>query len=262
MLSYTYGTYTSSLPTHQTVPTRAAWQCDHSKHTGAQRYSVRRRTRLQVARVAESFWQLAHHLHAHEPLGQERSARPSVRTASAKGDCEGHHQGSFTGQHLRQGASRRHGRGQKNGPQSIGKSRGGWTTKLHMVAADDRTPLAFSLSPGQAHDGPEGRKLLNRLGPQRGNPPLVMDRAYSGDQTRRLAFDMGFTPVVPPLKSRVDPWEYDKELYKRRNEVERLFRRLKGYRRVFTRYDKLDALYAGFVLFAIIFDALRSVNRP
>ena len=89
-----------------------------------------------------------------------------------------------------------------------------------------------------------------------------MDRAYSGDQTRRLAFDMGFTPVVPPLKSRVDPWEYDKELYKRRNEVERLFRRLKGYRRVFTRYDKLDALYAGFVLFAIIFDALRSVTGP
>ena len=107
-----------------------------------------------------------------------------------------------------------------------------------------------------------GAKLLDRLGPQRGNPPLVMDRAYSGDQTRRLAFDMGFTPVVPPLKSRVNPWEYDKELYKRRNEVERLFRRLKGYRRVFTRYDKLDALYAGFVLFAIIFDALRSVNRP
>ena len=262
MLSYMYGTHTSSLPTHRTVPTRTAWQCDHSKHTGAQRYSVRRRTRLQVARVAESFWQLAYRLRAHEPLGQERSARPSVRTASAKGHCEGHNRGSFTGQHLRQGASRRHGRGQKNGPQSIGKSRGGWTTKLHMVAADDRTPLAFSLSPGQAHDGPEGRKLLNRLGPQRGNPPLVMDRAYSGDQTRRLAFDMGFTPVVPPLKSRVDPWEYDKELYKRRNEVERLFRRLKGYRRVFTCYDKLDALYAGFVLFAIIFDALRSVNRP
>ena len=193
---------------------------------------------------------------------RERSARPSVRTASAEGDREGHHRGGFTGQHLRQGASRRHGCGQKNGPQSIGKSRGGWTTKLHMVAADDRTPIAFSLSPGQAHDGPEGRKLLDRLGPQQGNPPLVMDRAYSGDQTRRLAFDMGFMPVVPPLKSRVNPWEYDKELYKRRNEVERLFRRLKGYRRVFTRYDKLDVLYTGFVLFAIIFDALRSVNRP
>ena len=131
-----------------------------------------------------------------------------------------------------------------------------------MVAANDRTPIAFSISPGQAHDAPEGRKLLRRLGRQQGNPSLVMDRAYSGDETRRVAFELGFTPVVPPLKSRVSPWEYDRELYKRRNEVERLFRRLKGYRRVFTRYDKLDALYLGFVVFAIIFDALRSVNRP
>lgn len=97
----------------------------------------------------------------------------------------------------------------KNGPQSIGRSRGGRTTKLHMVAADDRTSVAFSLSPGQSHDGPEGRKLLNWLGSQRGDPALVRDRAYSGDETRRLAFD-----VVPPLKSRADPWEYDKELYK------------------------------------------------
>ena len=80
-----------------------------------------------------------------------------------------------------------------------------------------------------------------------------MDRAYSGDETRQLAFDMGFIPVVPPLKSlEYRPWEYDRELYKRRNEVERLFRRLKGYRRVFTRYDKLDVVYLGFVMFAII----------
>ena len=120
----------------------------------------------------------------------------------------------------------------------------------------------FSLSGGQSHDGPPGRKLLERLGPQRGSPALVMDRAYSGNETRRLASEMGFIPVVPPLRSRVDPWEYDTELYKRRNEVERLFRRLKGYRRVFTRYDKLDVVYLGFVMFAIIFDVLRSVNRP
>ena len=88
------------------------------------------------------------------------------------------------------------------------------------------------------------------------------DESCSGDETRQLALDMGFIPVVPPLKSRVSPWEYDRELYKRRNEVERLFRRLKGYRRVFTRYDKLDVVYLGFVMFAIIYDALRSVNTP
>ena len=144
----------------------------------------------------------------------------------------------------------------KNGPQSIGKSRGGWTTKIHMVAADARTAVTFSLSPGQAHDAPEGRKLLSRLGPQHENLSIVMDRAYEGNETRQLALTLGFTPVVPPLSTRIDPWEYDKELYKRRNEIERLFRRLKGFRRIFSRFEKLDALFLGFVLFTLIFDAL------
>ena len=105
--------------------------------------------------------------------------------------------------------------------------------------------------PGQAHDAPEGRKLLHRLGRQRAGPALVMDRAYEGDETRQLALDLGFTPVVPPLKTRRDPWVYDREIYKRRNEIERLFRRLKGFRRIFSRFDKLDALFLGFVLFAL-----------
>ena len=60
-----------------------------------------------------------------------------------------------------------------------------------------------------------------------------MDRAYEGDETRQLALDLGFTPVVPPLKTRREPWEYNREIYKRRNEIERLFRRLKGFRRIF-----------------------------
>ena len=118
----------------------------------------------------------------------------------------------------------------KNGPQAIGKSRGGWTTKIHMVAADARTAITFSLSPGQAHDAPEGRKLLNRLGQQHDHPSLLMDRAYEGNETRQLALALGFTPVVPPLATRVEPWQYDRHMYKRRNEIERLFRRLKGFR--------------------------------
>ena len=52
----------------------------------------------------------------------------------------------------------------KTGPQSIGKSRGGWTTKIHMVAADARTAITFALSPGNSHDAPEGRQLLRDLG--------------------------------------------------------------------------------------------------
>jgi transposase len=52
-------------------------------------------------------------------------------------------------------------------------------------------------------------------------------------------------------------WEYDKELYKKRNEVERLFRRLKGFRRIFTRFDKLDVMFIGFVVFALIVVAIK-----
>ena len=57
------------------------------------------------------------------------------------------------------------------------------------------------------------------MGPQTTQPALVMDRAYEGNETRQLAFDLEFIPVVPPLKTRIDPWEYNRELYKRRNEI-------------------------------------------
>ena len=126
-----------------------------------------------------------------------------------------------------------------------------------MVAADARTAITFSLSPGQAHDAPAGRELLRRLGPQQKALYLLMDRAYEGNETRQLALDLGFTPVVPPLSTRVHPWEYDRVMYKRRNEIERLFRRLKGFRRVFSRFEKLDIMFTGFIHFALIADALR-----
>jgi len=84
-----------------------------------------------------------------------------------------------------------------------------------------------------------------------------MDRAYEGNETRQLALDLGFLPVVPPLRTRIDPWEYDREMYKRRNEVERLFRRLKGFRRIFSRFEKLDAMYLAFLNFALVTDRLR-----
>ena len=86
---------------------------------------------------------------------------------------------------------------------------------------------------------------------------MVADRAYEGDETRRLAFDLGYEPVVPPKSNRKEPWDYNREIYKKRNEVERLFRRLKGYRRILSRYDKLGLLFLGFINIA-----LQSVNRP
>jgi len=144
--------------------------------------------------------------------------------------------------------------------------------------------MTFSLSPGHAHDAPEGRRLLRSLDvpdpprpwpfrPRGGRlrpgsmaspmtPPgsqvyLLMDRAYEGDETRQLALQLGFTPVVPPKQNRISPLDYDHTMYRRRNEIERLFRRLKGFRRIFSRFDKLDVMFIAFIHFALIAEALR-----
>jgi transposase len=79
-----------------------------------------------------------------------------------------------------------------------------------------------------------------------------MDRAYESDETRALAAANGHEPVVPPKKNRKTPWGYDEEKYKRRNVVERLFRRLKEFRKVCTRYDKTDVMFLAFIQFAFI----------
>jgi transposase len=86
--------------------------------------------------------------------------------------------------------------------------------------------------------------------------PLVMDRAYEGDETRQFALQLGLLPVVPPQSNRLDSWEYDRSLYKKRNEIERLFRRLKGFRRLFSRFEKLDVVFLAFLNFALIVEAL------
>ena len=83
-----------------------------------------------------------------------------------------------------------------------------------------------------------------------------MDRAYSGKKMRKTAVELGYVPVVPPKRNYKEKWEYDEERYKQRNEIERFFRRLKRFRRIFTRYDKLDIIFAGFILLAMIIDSL------
>ena len=92
-----------------------------------------------------------------------------------------------------------------------------------MVAANARTAVTFALSAGQAHDAPEGRQWLRWLGSPKWPVHLIMDRAYEDSETRQLALDFGFIPVVPPKSNRLEPWQYDHAMYRKRNEVERLF---------------------------------------
>ena len=80
---------------------------------------------------------------------------------------------------------------------------------------------------------------------------LIMDRAYEGDETRQLALELGFVPVVPPNPNRLLPWEYDRVMIVGAMKKERLFRRLKAFRRIFTRFDKLDVIFTAFIHFAL-----------
>ncbi len=127
-----------------------------------------------------------------------------------------------------------------------------------MVAADARTAITFSLSPGQASDTLEGRKLLGGIGPLPAPLHLIMDRRLRRQcKPCNWHWILAFFPWFHPARSRLDPWLYDKAMYRRRNEIERLFRRLKGFRRIFSRFDKLDLVFLAFLHFALIVEDLR-----
>ena len=122
-----------------------------------------------------------------------------------------------------------------------------------MVSANDKVIVEMHLSGGNRHDSPQGRISIEQTGNKFEGVPIIMDKAYEGDKTRQLCLDSGHEPVVPPKKNRINPWEYDKELYKQRNVIERLFRWLKEFRRVCTRYDKLDTIFLSFIQMACVF---------
>ena len=81
---------------------------------------------------------------------------------------------------------------------------------------------------------------------------VIGDKGYDSDAFREQIVAAGGVAVIPPRDSRTEPRTYDEEVYKRRNIIERFFHRLKQYRRVATRYDKLATRYLGFVYFAAI----------
>ena len=83
------------------------------------------------------------------------------------------------------------------------------------------------------------------------------DRGDRGDQTRRLARDLGYFRVVPPPSYRNPTGTHDRELYRRRNEVEHFGCRLKRFCRIATRYDKLDLICLNVIYLAFIYDALQ-----
>ena len=139
----------------------------------------------------------------------------------------------------------------KNGGQeteALGRSRGGFTTKLHAAVREDFLPLRFTLTAGQRHDITQGPALIAGYTPD----AVIADAAYDSDAFRAEIVAEGAEAVIRPRKGRVEERLYDEVLYKLRNVIERFFHRLKQYRRVATRYDKYAVRYLGFVYFAAI----------
>jgi len=100
--------------------------------------------------------------------------------------------------------------------------------------------------------------MSNRFNDSTGTSGRLWCAEKNGDNnTLYTAQMLKFDPVVPPKSNALHPWEYDKELYKRCNEIERLFRLIQGFRRVFCRFDKLDLIYISFVQLALIYLAIK-----
>ena len=137
----------------------------------------------------------------------------------------------------------------RNQRQSMGRSRGGLTSKIHAVVDGNGLPVRLALSAGEAHDVRLAGKLLSRL---KFGSMLLADRGYDADWIRELAMKKGAWTNIPPKSNRNDPICFSPYLYRARNQVERFFNRIKQCRRVATRYDRLAANYLAFVQLASI----------
>ncbi len=134
--------------------------------------------------------------------------------------------------------------------QAIGTSRGGKTSKIYFLADDCGRPVAFSLTPENIADIKMAIPLLKVARPSK---RLVADKAYDADSLRDWLNNARIKAVIPSSLARKKPYPLDYSAYKRRNVIERLFCRLKNWRRIATRYDRLAINYlAAIALVSII----------
>jgi transposase len=127
------------------------------------------------------------------------------------------------------------------------------TTKIHAVCASEADAVDIRITAGQVGDAPVGEAL----DPREGIRHAAMDKAYDSNAIRAKLDAKGITPVIPPKSNRLEILVYDQERYKQRNKVERLFNKLKQFRRVATRYEKLKTNFLAFVTVALIVIMLR-----
>lgn len=129
--------------------------------------------------------------------------------------------------------------------QALGRSRGGFSTKIHAKADALGNPLKLIITPGQRHESTLAENLLEgHIGEF-----TLSDTAYDSDEIRSYVKSKNSVPVIPPRKNRIIQHEYDKHIYKERHAIECFFGKIKHFRRIFSRFDKKAKTYVSFLSF-------------
>jgi len=133
----------------------------------------------------------------------------------------------------------------KSGEQALGRSRGGFSTKIHITVDALGNPLRFRLSAGQRHDMTYAFDLIEGFPFER----VIADRGYAAQPFVDYLTEHSTQAVIPPHQRAKQPREFDTWLYRERHLVECFINKIKHFRRIFSRFEKLDRSYLGFLNF-------------
>jgi transposase len=129
---------------------------------------------------------------------------------------------------------------------ALGRSKGGFTTKIHALVDALGNVLKVIITPGQKSDATEAKNLIEGIS----NAAILGDKGYDSDDLRLTIRQQNCDPVIPPRSNRKEVIDYDEFLYQARHLIENFFSKLKHFRRVFSRFDKALRNYSAFVAFA------------
>lgn len=132
--------------------------------------------------------------------------------------------------------------------QAVGLTKGGWNSKIHVAVDGAGAPRVLLLTAGHEADVNYAQEVLEDLEVKM----AVLDKGYDSDALRIWLFERDVTPCIPSRSNCLNPWPYPKRSYRKRHRVENFFQKIKTFRRVATRYDKLAETYFGWLLLATI----------
>jgi len=209
-----------------------------------QRYCACAEKRLPLVRLSRSLWASHNNLQSLRTVGTPRHLGKFVSRTCWQRPIDRNTDDRL---HAHQSASlgRRRKRGEQK--QAVGRSRGGRNTKIHALADAKGRLIALLLTGGEAHDCPVAERLIRRVKPAK---RMLGDKAYDSAELREELDGRGTEPVIPNRSNRKQPFSFSKRLYKGRWRIESAFNRLKDFRRIATRYDRLARNYLASVCLA------------